>query len=93
MLTLISIDNEGRLRRSNRIKVPIKKAVPWSIDFALPQSVRLGEELIVDIVLTNQFHANCSQVSLIFPLFFRKKVSSDIILVADSATNGADWWS
>ena len=91
VLTLLSIDEEGRVRRSTSTKLPIKTA-PWSVDFALPQSVRVAEELIVDVTLTNHFHANCSQVRTQIH-FWRRKGSLTyyyFLIAADSAANGAD---
>lgn len=61
-LTLVTVDPDGQVRQSNPTVIPIKP-VDWSIDFQLPERVRVGEELVVDVALTNRFH-NCSQVSL-----------------------------
>jgi hypothetical protein len=60
-LTLLSVDRNGRVRQSSLVTIPIKP-VDWAIDFQLPERVRVGEELIVDVTLTNRFK-NCSQVS------------------------------
>ena len=60
-LTLLTVDPNGRVRQSSPVAIPIKP-VDWAIDFQLPERVRVGEELVVDVALTNRFH-NCSQVS------------------------------
>lgn len=62
-LTLLTVDPDGRVRQSSPTLIPIKP-VDWTIDFQLPERVRVGEELVVDVALTNRFH-NCSQVSLV----------------------------
>jgi hypothetical protein len=59
-LTLLTVDRNGRVRQSSPVTIPIKP-VDWTIDFQLPESVRVGEELVVDVTLTNRFQ-NCSQV-------------------------------
>lgn len=59
-LTVLTIDPDGRIRTSIPTAIPIKP-VDWTIDFQLPERVRVGEELVVDVALTNGLH-NCSQV-------------------------------
>ncbi|XP_046454359.1 C3 and PZP-like alpha-2-macroglobulin domain-containing protein 8 isoform X2 [Daphnia pulex] len=61
-LTLLTVDRNGRVRQSSPVTIPIKP-VDWTIDFQLPESVRVGEELVVDVTLTNRFQ-NCSQTQL-----------------------------
>ena len=60
-LTLLTVDRNGRIRQSSPVTIPIK-AVGWTIDFQLPERIRVGEELVVDVTLTNLLK-NCSQVS------------------------------
>ena len=84
-LTLLTVDPNGRVRQSSPVAIPIKP-VDWAIDFQLPERVRVGEELVVDVALTNRFH-NCSQVSSwpctlssstgLFPFFFFFKNNFD----------------
>lgn len=59
-LTLLTVDQNGRVHESNAVAIPIKP-IDWTIDFQLPERVRVGEELVVDVALTNRFN-NCSQV-------------------------------
>lgn len=61
-LRLMTADLDGKVRFTSPVSIP-NKPIPWTVDFQLPQSVRIGEELIVDIVLTNQL-TNCSQVCI-----------------------------
>ena len=39
----------------------VVRPAPWSVDFELPASVRVGEEVVVDVHLRNG-QSNCSQV-------------------------------
>ncbi|XP_057381255.1 uncharacterized protein LOC130703811 [Daphnia carinata] len=61
-LTLLTVDQNGRVRQSNPVAIPIKP-IDWTIDFQLPERVRVGEEVVVDVALTNRFN-NCSQTQL-----------------------------
>lgn len=59
-LALLSVDAAGRVRRSAPLKLAPALA-DWSIDFQLPASARVGEEVVVDVAIVNRFR-NCSQV-------------------------------
>lgn len=74
-LTLLTVDQNGRVRQSSPVAIPIKP-VDWTIDFQLPEQVRVGEELVVDVALTNGFN-NCSQVSWTHLFLLSVEIDSD----------------
>ena len=103
-LTLLTVDPNGRVRQSSPTAIPIKP-VDWAIDFQLPERVRVGEELVVDVGLTNRFQ-NCSQVSgglfcalavvlslaLSSHFHFQSDPNSGSFRLIDPAANGFDRW-
>ena len=65
-LAVLTVSPDGRVRRSVPTAVESTDVAPWSIDFQLPETVRLGEEMVVDVTLASQQALNglnCSQVS------------------------------
>lgn len=59
-LQALTVDAEGRMRVSQSLPLD-EPFIPWQIDFQLPSSMRVAEQLIVDVTLVNHLH-NCSQV-------------------------------
>jgi len=60
-LRLATVDATGRLGLSQPLSLSVVRPAPWSVDFELPASVRVGEEVVVDVHLRNG-QSNCSQV-------------------------------
>ena len=60
VLRLVTVEPNGKMSNS-RAELLTAKRIPWTVSFDLPPSVRVGEELIVDVTITNQM-TNCSQV-------------------------------
>ena len=60
VLRLVTVEPNGKMSNS-RPELLSTKTIPWTINFDLPPTVRIGEELIVDVTVTNQM-MNCSQV-------------------------------
>ena len=67
-LKLLTVDADAKMRTSKPLVVPRPATVPWQIDFQLPASIRIGEELVIDITLKNHL-LNCSQVNESLPHF------------------------
>ena len=60
ILRLVTVEPNGKISNSRALPLTAKR-IPWSVSFDLPPSVRVGEELIVDVTITNHM-INCSQV-------------------------------
>ena len=60
VLRLLTVEPNGKMSSSRAQRLTAKR-IPWTVHFDLPPSVRIAEELIVDVTLTNQM-LNCSQV-------------------------------
>ena len=67
-LKLLTVDADAKMRTSKPLAVPLPATVPCQIDFQLPASIRIGEELVIDITLKNHL-LNCSQVNESLPHF------------------------